>query len=127
MKTNELIGRDLDKAVAMALDWVNFPTDSKEHGSVWYHDKEKAPFCRYVNIDSFSPSADWLDGGAIIEQQGIWLRGPHDATKLDGTVVIHINHWYAHKDHKYVQKGPTPLIAAMRCLVCSKLGDNVQL
>jgi hypothetical protein len=36
--------------------------------------------------------------------------------------------WYAEdKDGDHVQTGPTPLIAAMRCYVASKLGGDVEI
>ena len=57
-------------------------------------------------------STDWAKGGPIIERERIALAfGKHD------TGV-----WWA---GKFV--GPTPLIAAMRCYVASKLGDEVEI
>ena len=67
-----------------------------------------------------SPSTDWAQGGPIIERGGIAIS-PHDTlgwaafqshTAIDGVI---------YKDYF----GPTPLIAAMRCYVASKLGDTV--
>lgn len=64
-------------------------------------------------------STSWAWGGPIIEQEVITLIHP----KYDC--------WTAHKyddrieDESYTLDGPTPLIAAMRCYVASKLGDEV--
>lgn len=62
----------------------------------------------------YTPSTDWAQGGPIIERERIDL----DAYKTD---------WEASMrgDAFVVSSGPTPLIAAMRCLVASKLGDTV--
>lgn len=57
-------------------------------------------------------SADWAQGGPIIEQNfiGLW--------RDDRTGV-----WGANKQGiPFQQFGPTPLIAAMRCRVSSKMG-----
>lgn len=62
-------------------------------------------------------STDWAQGGPIIEQFEIDLK------------VVEENVWQASnvfddmEFHHYT--GPTPLIAAMRCYVASKLGDEI--
>ena len=57
-------------------------------------------------------STDWAHGGPVIEREGIaiYLYG-------DGE-------WQAVLEKEY--EGPTPLIAAMRCYVASKLGEEVE-
>jgi hypothetical protein len=55
-------------------------------------------------------STDWAQGGPIIERELIAIHGDWKATLGEGTY-----------------EGPTPLIAAMRCYVASKLGDEVDL
>jgi hypothetical protein len=101
MRTNELSGAALDWAVA------------KCEGTL--HDDGSVP-------DYFQPSIDWEQGGAIIEcerlsltpRDGYWEAYYHDNLfKDDGS--------------DYFQKGTTPLIAAMRCYVASKLGDEVEI
>ena len=64
-------------------------------------------------------STDWAQGGPIIERERICpcpsshaVGSPWSATDFTG----HITHF-----------GPTPLIAAMRCYVASKLGDEIDL
>jgi hypothetical protein len=61
-------------------------------------------------IDGFSPSTDWAQGGPIIEREGIALLPPQLA-EMPG----------------YEGRGETLLIAAMRCYVASKLGDEVEI
>jgi hypothetical protein len=62
----------------------------------------------------WSPSTDWSQGGPIIEREKI-ATGPYG------------DQWYA-QSSKIIDTyyGPTPLIAAMRCYVASRLGDEVE-
>lgn len=120
IKTSELTGAALDWAVSKA---DNPP--GKEGGMDWWERDDKGYLFDPLNECTYSPSTNWAQGGTILEREGIWLRGPNNATKPDGTVVLHIDFWYAHKEHTSVQNGPTPLIAAMRCYCCAKLGDIV--
>lgn len=72
----------------------------------------------------FSPSTDWLQGGLIIEQEGINTCIQHDEPcfKIPSTC-----RWYAQMDCRvHTAYGPTPLIAAMRCFVTSKLDNEVE-
>lgn len=58
-------------------------------------------------------STEWALGGPIIEREKIELV-PNGAD------------WDAmYQDQHIPSEGPTPLIAAMRCYVASKLGDEV--
>ena len=61
-------------------------------------------------------SGDWYHGGPIIEREriGVWHYQQKD--------------WMASwwKDGRQAF-GPAPLIAAMRCYVASKLGDDVEI
>lgn len=58
----------------------------------------------------FGYSTDWSQGGPIIEREYIQLS-------IDLAWEAHIG--------PSIYRGPTPLIAAMRCYVASKLGDEV--
>ena len=59
-------------------------------------------------------STNWSQGGPIIEREGLTLT--HQADR-----------WAAQTDADLFAYGPTPLIAAMRCYVASKLGDNIDI
>ena len=67
-----------------------------------------------------SPSTDWSQGGPIIEREHISI------IDCDG-----YDFWRADKMNAQAQVvtayGPTPLIAAMRCLLAAKLGDVVEI
>jgi hypothetical protein len=60
-------------------------------------------------------STDWSQGGPIIERECI-------AIDFDGKV------WTAsHNERPICYSAKTPLIAAMRCYVASKMGDTVDI
>lgn len=93
-----------------ALDWAAAKCEGRLPAS---YDDWKQTWPHY--------STDWAQGGPIIEREKIELRY-HD--------VIVAGIWYRDGigsdecSHKAI--GPTPLIAAMRCLCASKLGDEVE-
>lgn len=97
MKTSELTGAALDWAVGMC-EW------NREEGD--WGGTYRAAY-----------STDWAQGGPIIEREGISL-GAH----LDGEEWLARDYWGMSE-----QSAPTPLIAAMRCYVASKLGEEVQI
>ena len=71
-------------------------------------------------MGTYSPSTDWSQGGPIIERERI------SVIDVDG-----YDFWKADRLNKeaipVINYGPTPLIAAMRCYVASKLGDEVEI
>jgi len=108
IKTSELTGTALDRAVATIENIGCFPP-RMHSGKVVPTDN---------SADCYSPSTDWAQGGPIIEREHI-------------TVVFRNSVWVSaawsariSQDDK-TEYGPTPLIAAMRCLVAAKLGDEI--
>lgn len=73
-----------------------------------------------VPESSFDPSTDWSQGGPIIERENI--TGLQKSKHLGTGDVL----WHCFIDNSNFQVGPTPLIAAMRCYVASKLGEEVE-
>lgn len=66
------------------------------------------------------PQSNWLQAGEIIEREKISLE-----IKDDGWWVA--SYQYNYSDMKeHIQLDRSPLIAAMRCYVASKLGDEVE-
>lgn len=67
----------------------------------------------------WAPSTSWHHGGPIIERELINVSlsstAPWMAWFYDGIEMVGLT------------DGPTPLIAAMRCYVASKLGDEVEI
>lgn len=104
MKTSELQGA--------ALDWAVAKCEGEKVES----------FGRFgvaviAKREMYSPSSNWSQGGPIIErekiahwpdEEGGWLASANEGRGID----FH---------------GPTPLVAAMRCYVVSKLGDEVDI
>lgn len=120
MKTSELIGPALDWAVAKC-EGYEFHYDVVINGNVptlWLEHKTTK---KWVSLALYIPSTNWKYGGPIIDREDLhWGFG----SLKDGvrTVVA--------SKRGHMQKpmlGPTPLIAAMRCLVAYKLGDEVEI
>lgn len=73
--------------------------------------------------NGYSPSTYWAQGGPIIEREGLYLKARNDAKEwASGALSV------KRQDGKPgpLYYGPTPLIAAMRCYVASKLGDTAE-
>ena len=66
-----------------------------------------------TNDEQYSPSTEWSQGGPIIEREKI-------------TISDSLESWAAGYNGTLRYFGPTPLIAAMRCFCCSKLGETVE-
>jgi hypothetical protein len=109
MKTNELTRTALNWAVAKCEGHDVFIKHAPVQ--VMYTPKGKRSW--YI----YTPSTNWSQGGPIIEREGI-------------DVLTHAEHgWtagYGNNTGLY-GNGDTPLIAAMRCYVASKLGDEIEI
>lgn len=116
-KVKELSGKELDYAVGKARGWINYPEDSIEHGDTWHCDPEKAPFGRCIKLSNYTPSSDWGQAGALIEEFGITLYAPRHLIKnVDepfGAQIYIAN-------HPDIVRGKDPLEAVCRCFVISK-------
>jgi len=133
MKTKDLTGPALDWAVAKCEGGVT-TNNLKDYGA------------------HYSPSTNWGQGGQIIEREKISLIRCDDdyAVDKDGyTTTERIPVWFAElgggnsTQEDYGSQGDyygecfhistdgyygqTPLIAAMRCYVASKLGDEIEI
>ena len=111
MKTNELIRAALNWAVAKC-EGLLLP----DGGNLQIFNKQlKAHPAKLGTL--YTPSTDWAQGGLIIEREFIKVdprKGQWEATIWNEAAI---------QNPAY---GPTPLIAAMRCYVASKLGDTVE-
>lgn len=116
--TSELIGPALDWAVAKCEDALH-PLGNVviEGRSLWLAIGGQAHVYMEEDI-RYAPSDDWAQGGPIIELNEIGsfhyihgYRGPTWSASIGSG--------------GFQQDGPTPLIAAMRCIVASKLGSEV--
>jgi hypothetical protein len=71
--------------------------------------------------EDYTPSTNWAQGGPIIEREKITLDYDHEGP----TLMWEANHFAFDGTMLQREYGPTPLIAAMRCYVASKLGYTV--
>jgi hypothetical protein len=114
-KTNELTGAALDWAVAKAENLTNW-------------DDDRLCFINVPHGEDFEPSTNWAQGGSIIERERLelfYLEEDEYGKPLPEPVwFCELAKLYARNVHA---SGDTPLIAAMRCYVASKLGDEVDL
>lgn len=118
MKTAELIGKDLDLMVGIAQGWKTYPNDSKEHGTVFHMDPDRAPFGKICDVDSYHPSTDWRQCGPLIEEYGIEFKWVSDATIEAHSYLLASSTAYAVESH---------MVAACRLIVTAKLGETVEL
>lgn len=135
IKTRELIGPALDWAVAKCEGRTlrrNPMGPQGGHGWwVWEETPVEGGGIRlaesvYLLVGGvYSPSTDWLQGGPIIDREGISAA----VRRVGDTRVRGPEGWYAYTPGPGTQwvgsHGHDPLVAAMRCYVASKLGDEV--
>jgi hypothetical protein len=121
IKTSEMIDVALDWAVAYII-----AKEENQLSALRVISSGVKPFVRLLH-DGGNPngpgrntqfSTDWAAGGPIIERENISLFGNKAWAAA----------WYGPNGGEEVENyGPTPLIAAMRCYVASKLGDEVDI
>ena len=80
--------------------------------------------------EPYTPSIDWAQGGPIIEREFISIFDlPSGIDVTQHPTFTEGDLWEAEicptGEDSIRYCGPTPLIAAMRCYVASKLGDEV--
>ena len=73
----------------------------------------------------FAPTANWAQGGPIIEREELGLKRNAPCSRgREWEASPSITAKGAGGKWGY---GPTPLIAAMRCFVASRLGDEIEI
>jgi hypothetical protein len=126
IKVQNLTGTALDWAVAKC-EGVEVQYDRMNK---WFETQDPN-YAEPNDPHVFAPTTYWEQGGPIIEREkmGVWWA----THTVDAEGTEYGNHWYAepgmtdeNADKSYIcMTGPTPLIAAMRGYVASKLGDEV--
>ena len=131
IKTSELTGAALDWAVAKCEG--KYVTTITDHTIAWDDASQEYFRRRHAHLGVWivlgAPgvvealpryATDWSQGGPIIEREGITV------SKEDGCWSAYFrDNLFEDDGSERWQTGPTPLIAAMRCFVASKLGDEV--
>ena len=113
IETLSLSGKALDWAVAKCRGATE---GWRQYGPFFWRNE---PCIRVDGHDiGYSPSDLWMLGGPIIEHEKINLTA-----SVEGNWIANISEDF---DMLFIATGYTPLIAAMRCYVRSKLGEYVE-
>lgn len=107
----------VSEATNLQLDWMVAKCEGVDgEAARLFHDE-----------GHYNYSTDWSQGGPLIEREEISVIVDRDRV-FDAEEPV--ERWYATLpmicDAEYTEYGPTPLIAAMRCFVVSRLGDEVE-
>ena len=131
MRASELTGHALNWAVAQAegdkvfrprlgrpANWDKEAYLKDGSDDRWVVRVENPKVAHFVDW-TYNPSGDWMQGGPIIEREhiGLWSEGYDWEAKIQTGV----GEWLVEWDEE------SPLVAAMRCYVASKLGDEVEI
>ena len=109
--------RKVSDLSGVALDWAVAKCDGyhatiKPTEIIYTH-----PTGEWHHNGNWKPSVSWVQGGPIIERERISVLADHP--DVEGP-------WLAEDDDGVIHEfGQTPLVAAMRCFVASKIGDEV--
>ena len=101
------------------LDWMVAKCEGHEWRCPWILEKDGLAAWQSYERAWGNPTPDystnWAQGGPILEREKISTDWDHDAwnASIDGQTRYYT--------------ADTPLIAAMRCFVASKLGDEVDI
>jgi hypothetical protein len=131
IKTEDLTGPALDWAVAKSVgrnpklvEAVRYPGTRRQQHVSWSVHCDPSERDEFGEV-AFEPSTNWAQGGPIIEIYEIGIRRNAPCSigrewEASGSITA--------KGAGYRWGyGPTPLIAAMRCYVASKLGEEVEI
>lgn len=105
MRTSEL--------TSLALDWAVAKCEGLMQGQIAIDG---------VAHGFYKPSTEWAQGGPIIEREGINIERGNSSGRWEAWTPAP-----ERRSGEAVAQGLTPLIAAMRCYVASKLGDEIQI
>ena len=134
--TSTLDGFDLNRAVAIAagMTWRVLEDDAYRMVQTW-HQPPGAGFQGYWGI--FNPCKSWDDAGPLMTAEEISLGsrtspvhrhgGPNAGNGIAGCWSATTWHRGAGGSRCIESHESSPIIAAMRCYVASKLGDTVDL
>jgi hypothetical protein len=112
IKTSELTGAALDWAVAKCENDIVILN---------YKGAEQVEKFKRLHM-CYAYSTNWAFGGPIVEREIAELARCRSG---DGPVYFEARCGMEGAPGHAITHGPTPLIAAMRCYVASKLGDEI--
>lgn len=144
MKTVELCGVQLDYAVATLEGYSNLRMNPHRFAPVLIMDPphKKYGVVQLADLDYSSAgglagpmladldySSAWGLAGPIIEREKITIS-PNDSKSYIGQepwTAYRVALLFTDEGEKEYMHGPTPLIAAMRCYVASKMGEEINI
>lgn len=120
----------VSEATPLQLDWLVagcevVPVALYSVGKMYLIDTPWKDKSRVKWIAEYSPTSNWAQGGPIIEREKLCVGTRHTNAEIhwDDDIVC----WARTPIGGYLSYGPTPLIAAVRCYVASKLGNEVEI
>lgn len=132
MSAPALVTVPVSELTGVALNWAVDAAETGDPMRVEYKKDGSGVWMLFDKHNMYAPngpqkySSDWKLAGPIIDREKMDIASPRPAWK----------HWKASVPtwtgtagaiiQTHEQYGPTPLIAAMRCYVASKLGETVQ-
>lgn len=108
----------VNEASGPVLDWMVAKCEEANVGEGYY----TGIVLRDGEV-KYAPSTDWAQGGPVIEREEIATQCCYTDGELTGWIA---DSRKLNDDEGMEQFGPTPLVAAMRCYVASKLGEEVE-
>lgn len=125
VQVSELSGPALDWAVAKVEGHHLFlEVDSKwrcEIGDKGPHD------IGAHGQHGYSPSTDWSHGGPLLDAWDIQIASTDDEEGYPGRVYLDANVFGRKPGNWGSKKGPTILVAAMRAIVSSQVGEEIEI
>jgi hypothetical protein len=118
VKTSELTRNALNWAVAQCL---GFECHQLQHRRDMFQVVSKDYFGDW-SPHYFNPAYAWVDGGSIIDREDMALNPINHRNGIDKQEAR-----LDHMGFTFDASGPTKLIAAMRCLVLSRKGEEVEI
>lgn len=125
IKTEDLIGIELDVAVAVALGGeITRPQDAQVYlnGMHQLCGEENKRYSRYV----FSPSSTWSDCGELMEAMSISCYESRDPASGESIHWVGVSELVAPEKRRGFTAS-NPRIAICRAIVFAKLGSEVEL
>lgn len=120
VKVSEAEGKVLDALVAQVQGYTNLRRNVHRFDNSWIMNPPPRSGYGQVRLKDLDYSTDWSIGGPVIQTERIdILNRLHKPWLCEAEVLVA-------PATRVKGRGPTPLIAAMRCYVISKLGEEVE-
>lgn len=132
IETNKLTGVALDCAVALAEGGTGLHFDTVASWWITIAGREVTFSMGWSDSQRFRPSHEWAHGGPIVERESICVMPPTVRRIGKERHAFPVNYWRAmvttdENEFAIHGRGTTPLSAAMRCYVASKLGEEIEI